>query len=252
MQLGFVTAIFDDLSFEQVLQFAADEGYDCVEAMCWPPGRAERKFAGVTHVDVVDFTEGRRDDTLALCQKYGVQLSGLGYYPHPLSGAAAEADVARQHLRQVIAAAALLGLETVNTFIGADHRQPMEVNSARFGEVWPELIAYAEARSVRIGIENCPMLFTLDEWPFGKNMARSPDVWRQMFEVIVQAAVGGRILCRETVRALGKNVTAKCYGGDITRKRKLLEKQKEGKRRMKRVGRVDIPQEAFLAILKVD
>jgi len=184
MQLGFVTAIFPDLSFEEVLQFASQEGFDCVEVMCWPQGKADRKFAGVTHIDVEGFDEARAKQTQALCDNYGVGISALGYYPNPLSPNADEAQTGRTHLKKVIDAAPLLGLNVVNTFIGADWTQPMDVNFGRFRETWPELIQYAAARQVRIGIENCPMLFSKDEWPFGKNMARSPDVWRRMFAEI--------------------------------------------------------------------
>jgi sugar phosphate isomerase/epimerase len=190
MQLGFVTAIFPELSFEDVLQFASREGYDCVEVMCWPVGKADRKFAGVTHVDVEGIDRSRADDVQGLCAKHGVSISALGYYPNPLSNHPDEAQTARAHLKKVIDAAPLLGLSTVNTFIGADWTQPLKVNFERFRDVWPDLIKYAEDRGVRVAIENCPMLFSLDEWPFGKNMARSPDVWRRMFEAIPSPSFG--------------------------------------------------------------
>ncbi len=184
MQLGFVSAILPDLSLGEVLQLAALEHYDCVEVMCWPLGKAERKYAGVTHLDVSDFSQAKADDANALCEKHGVKMSALGYYPNILAASAEESQVAIEHLKRVIAAARMLGLKNVNTFIGADPRQPVEQNFARFGQVWPDLVRLAEDHGVWIGIENCPMLFTMDEWPSGKNLAYSPAIWRRMFEAI--------------------------------------------------------------------
>jgi len=184
MKLGFVTAILPDLEFAEVAQFAAMEDYDCIEVMCWPEGGPERKYAGVTHIDCADLTQAAADDTNAICDKVGVEMSGLGYYPNILSGNAEEAEVARKHLKHVIDAAVLLGLKNVNTFIGANTRMNWEENFAQFTDVWPDLIRYAEDRGVYVGIENCPMLFSFDEWPAGKNLAYSPALWRRMFETI--------------------------------------------------------------------
>ena len=184
MQLGFVTAILPDLTLGEVLKFAAEERYDCIEVMCWPMGKAERKFAGVTHIDATYFTQAAADDVRALCDKHGVSISGLGYYPNILSADADESRVATAHLKRVIQAARLLGLSNVNTFVGADHRRNADENFDLFRKVWPDLIRFAEEHDMRIGIENCPMLFSWDEWPAGKNMAYSPAVWRRMFEEI--------------------------------------------------------------------
>jgi sugar phosphate isomerase/epimerase len=184
MKLGFVSAILPDLSLEEVVQFASAEGFTCVELMCWPKGKAERRYAGVTHIDVVGFTQADADRVRDLMESTGVSISGLGYYPNLLAPDTNEAAVYIDHIKQVIRAAALLRVGLVNTFIGRDWTCSVDDNWPRFKEVWPPLIAFAEDHGVRVGIENCPMLFTGDEWPGGKNLAHSPAIWRRMFEEI--------------------------------------------------------------------
>lgn len=190
MKLGFVSAILPDLSLEQVLQFAASTGYQCVEVMCWPVGKAERKFAGVTHIDVTDLTQAQADHILGLCAKHGVSLSGLGYYPNPLDPDPAVSKKAVDHLKRVIAAAPKLGLKNVNTFIGRDWTKTVDENWPRFLKTWKPLVKFAEDHGVFIGIENCPMLFTRDEWPGGKNLATTPVIWRRMFNDIPSKHLG--------------------------------------------------------------
>jgi sugar phosphate isomerase/epimerase len=181
MKLGFVSAILPDWPLDRVLGLAAELGYECVELMCWPAGMAERRYAGVTHVDVTDFTDAAADAVRRLAGDRDVAVSGLGYYPNPLAADPAEAAKAVEHLRQVIRAAAQLGVRLVNTFVGRDPAKSVESNWPRFLDTWRPLVAYAAEQGVRIGIENCPMLFSGDEWPGGKNLAVSPAVWRRMF-----------------------------------------------------------------------
>jgi sugar phosphate isomerase/epimerase len=184
MPLGFVSAILPDLSLEEVLSFAHAEGFACVEAMCWPVGKAERKFAGITHVDVSRFTQTQADEVNGLCAKYSVSLSGLGYYPNPLDPDLRAARRCVDHLKKAIFAAEKLGLKNVNTFVGRDWTRTVEDNWPRFLKTWRPLVAFAEDHGVKVGIENCPMLFTQDEWPGGKNLATSPVIWRRMFSDI--------------------------------------------------------------------
>ena len=190
MQLGFVSAILPDLSLEEVVGFAAAEGFECVELMCWPRGKAERRYAGVTHLDVVDFGRAEAGRVRELMQASGVAISGLGYYPNPLTPDPAEAQVYIEHLRRIIVAAELLGVGVVNTFVGRDVRKTVAENWPRFLEVWEPLVHFAEDHGVRIGIENCPMYFTNDEWPSGKNLAHAPAVWRRMFAEIPSPSFG--------------------------------------------------------------
>jgi len=190
MKLGFVSAIFPDLNLEQVLAFAAGERFSCIEAMCWPAGRAERRFAGVSHIDVAGFTRGRADEVNAACARHGVSLSGLGYYPNPLDPDPVAAKTVVEHLKKVIKAARLLGLNNVNTFIGRDWTKTVDENWPRFLKTWRPLIAFAEDQGIRIGIENCPMSFSRDQWPGGKNLAIAPAIWRRMFNDIDSSNFG--------------------------------------------------------------
>lgn len=190
MQLGFVSAILPELSFDELLKFAADEGYDCVEVMCWPVGKATRRYAGVTHIDVTHFGKEEAKKALGSCVKYGVEISALGYYPNPLSPDREESETAVAHLKKLIAASNLLGINKVNTFIGRDWNKCVDDNWPRFLEIWKPLIAYAESYNVQIGIENCPMSFTKDEWPGGKNLKTSPAIWRRMYEDIPSDSFG--------------------------------------------------------------
>jgi sugar phosphate isomerase/epimerase len=190
MKLGFVSAILPELSLDEVFAFAKAEGFACVEAMCWPVGKAERKYAGVTHVDVTDFSRAAAADVNEVAARHGVAVSALGYYPNLLDPDAANAAVALEHLKKVIAAAPLLGLNTVNTFVGRDWRQSVDDNWPRFLQVWRPLVKYAEDHGVRIGIENCPMFFTRDEWPGGKNLLTTPAIWRRAFADIPSAHFG--------------------------------------------------------------
>ncbi len=181
MQLGFVSAILADQTFEQVIEFAARSGFDCVEVMCWPQGKAERRYAGVTHIDAANLKKSDAAYINDLTKAAGVSISSLGYYPNALSPDRDEAKTAVAHLRKVIRASALLGVNKVTAFIGRDFTKSVEDNWPRFLKTWTPLIQYAEDRKVWVGIENCPMLFSSDEWPSGKNLAHSPAIWRRMF-----------------------------------------------------------------------
>ncbi len=190
MKLGFLSAILPDATLEQVLATASQLGYDCVELACWPVGKAERRYSGVTHIDVNQADPDSINAIHKLTEEYSVSISGLGYYPNVLSANTEEAQAASSHLRKLIEMAAKLGVNQVNSFAGRDHRKSVDENWQPFLSTWKPLVELAEQHNVRIGIENCPMLFTGDEWPGGKNLAYCPAIWRRMFEDIPSPIFG--------------------------------------------------------------
>lgn len=188
LNLGLVSAILADYDLNSVLKFASEHKFKCVELMCWPSSSADtRRYAGVTHIDVDNLNVGHVHELL---QIYGVSISGLGYYPNPLDPNPEQAEFYREHIKKIIRAAARLGVPVVNTFIGRNPSLNISDNLKLYAEHWPAIVKEAEAHNIKIGIENCPMWFTNDEWPGGKNLATTPAIWDRMFEIIPSRALG--------------------------------------------------------------
>lgn len=188
MKLGLLTAAFPELSLEEVAAWASSAGFEALEVACWPSGGGERRrYAGVTHIDV-DALDS--DDVHTTLARHGLEISALAYYPNNLHPDDGHREEVNAHLRKVIDAAAALGVGTVCTFVGNDKDRPLPENLQRFGRIWPPLVDHAGERGVAIAIENCPMIFSWDEWPGGNNLAWSPAIWEEMFEVIPAANFG--------------------------------------------------------------
>ena len=182
MKLGLLTAAFPDLTLEEVARWAHESGFDALEIACWPSSGGEgRRYAGVSHVDVEDFDPKA---VRRLLSRFNLEISSLAYYPNNLDPDAEAREAANAHLRRVIEAAQRLDVEVVGTFVGRDQSRSVDENLEDFRRVWPPLVRFARERSVKVAIENCPMIFSADEWPGGRNLAYSPALWRRMFELI--------------------------------------------------------------------
>ena len=192
MKFGLLTAILDGWSFEEAVDAAAEMGFECLEVACWPAGKAERRYAGVSHIDA-----GRvlSDDAYAkyvmdYVNQKGVTISSLAFYPNTMDPDLAKRAAAIEHLKALIRASAKLGVNMVTTFIGRDQHKTVEENIALFKEIWPGIIKLAEDEGVKVAIENCPMLFGADQWPGGQNLMCTPAIFRRLFEMIPSASFG--------------------------------------------------------------
>lgn len=184
MKLGFFTAALPDSTLEEAAKWGAESGFQAIEIACWPHEKATRRYAGVTHVDVATLDKAKAKDILKMLNGYGLIISSLGYYPNPLHPDPEHRQTVIAHLKKVIEAAELLEVPVVGTFIGKDKDKTVPANFEEYAKVWPPIVKFAKEHGVKIGIENCPMIFSYDEWPGGNNLASTPAIWRKMWEII--------------------------------------------------------------------
>lgn len=184
MKLGFFTAALPGHTLEQAAKWGAESGFQAIEIACWPFETATRRYAGVTHIDVSELNKAKASEICKMLDGYGLTISALGYYPNPLHPDPGYRQRVISHLKKVIEAAKLLEVPVVGTFIGKDKDKTVPANLEEYAKVWPPIVKFAREHGVKIGIENCPMLFSYDEWPGGNNLASTPAIWRKMWEII--------------------------------------------------------------------
>lgn len=185
MKFGLLTSILEGTTLKEAVDFAAENGLQCLEVACWPAsGGAKRRYAGVCHIDAEALTPEKAEEINAYCKVKGVEISALGYYPNTLDPDPEKRKAYIDHLYALIDASALLGVNMVTTFLGRIPNKNVEDNLEEVKKVWPPILEYAQKKGVRIAIENCPMLFTKDEWPGGQNLMTSPSNWRKVFEIL--------------------------------------------------------------------
>jgi len=184
MKLGIFTAAFPGKSLEEVAKWSAENGFEALEIACWPLEKASRRYAGITTIDVLDFDAAKAKEIHAVLTNFGLTISSLGYYPNPLHPDPEHREVVIDHLKKVILAAEILEVPIVGTFIGRDKEKTTPENLEVFAKIWPPIVKFAGDHEVKIAIENCPMIFSFDEWPGGNNLASSPAIWKKMWEII--------------------------------------------------------------------
>jgi sugar phosphate isomerase/epimerase len=186
MKLGFVSAILDGYSYEDMMAQAKKIGYECVEVACWPEAKAERRYAGVSHINCekVLADESYAGHVLDVAKDNGVEISSLAFYPNTLDPDLKKRHDNVEHLMNVIRASHRLGINMVTTFIGRDQNRNFEDNLLIVKEVWPDILDLAKELGVKVAIENCPMLFGPDQWPGGQNLMTTPHNWKKIFEIL--------------------------------------------------------------------
>ncbi|MGL9750204.1 sugar phosphate isomerase/epimerase family protein [Enterococcus sp. DIV0170] len=184
MKLGLVSAILDQSNYFEMIDIVAENGLECVEVACWPAGKAERRYAGVSHIDTENLTKELAEKYKCYAAEKKVVLSALAYYPNPLDEDLAKRQQVIDHIYSVIDAAKLMDINLITTFIGRMPTKTISENLKEVEKVWKPIVKYAEKLQVKIAIENCPMLFTEDEWPGGQNLMTTPVLFRKIFDLL--------------------------------------------------------------------